>query len=141
MDSKEEIINKINDQEIEYFDDIPKEYQNDEEVIYALIDANDGEPLCSFPEDSIWKKDKKLVMHAIGLYLRIYENELKEEENLHIMYDYAHEDLHNDQDIIDLIGVNPEWLIIDEYLVRNICFLVWITNLISMILMTWNWRV
>ena len=46
-------------------------------------------------------------MHAIGLYLRIYENELKEEENLHIMYDYAHEDLHNDQDIIDLIGVNP----------------------------------
>ena len=108
MDSKEEIINKINDQEIEYFDDIPKEYQNDEEVIYALIDANDGEPPCSFPEDSIWKKDKKLVMHAIGLYLRIYENELKEEENLHIMYDYAHEDLHNDQDIIDLIGVNRD---------------------------------
>ena len=52
MDSKEEIINKINDQEIEYFDDIPKEYQNDEEVIYALIDANDGEPLCSFPEEN-----------------------------------------------------------------------------------------
>ena len=58
MDGKEEIINKINDQEIEYFDDIPNEYQNDEEVIYALIDANDGEPLSSFPEDSIWKKDK-----------------------------------------------------------------------------------
>ena len=68
MDSKEEIINKINDSEIEYFDDIPKEYQNDVEVIYALIDANDGEPLCSFPEESKWKKDKKLVMHAIGLY-------------------------------------------------------------------------
>ncbi len=30
-----------------------------------------------------------------------------EDDSLHIMYDYAHEDLHKDEDIITLIGVEP----------------------------------
>tara|TARA_B100000674_G_scaffold395507_1_gene339972 strand:+ start:531 stop:857 length:327 start_codon:yes stop_codon:yes gene_type:complete len=108
MESKDDIKNKISRHEIEYFDDIPEEFQNNEEIIYALIDENDGEPLCLFPEDSVWKKDKKLVMHAIEIYLNIYRNDLIEDDSLHIMYDYAHEDLHKDEDIITLIGVDPE---------------------------------
>ena len=47
-------------------------------------------------------------MNAIEIYLNIYRNDLLEDDSLHIMYDYAHEDLHKDEDIITLIGVEPE---------------------------------
>ena len=52
MDTKHDILNKISEHEIEYFDDIPEEFRNNKEIIYALIDENDSEPLCSFPEKS-----------------------------------------------------------------------------------------
>ena len=55
MESKEDILNKINEHEIEYFDDVSEEFQNNEEIIYDLIDENDGEPLSSFPEKSVLK--------------------------------------------------------------------------------------
>ena len=53
MESKEDILNKINEHEIEYFDDVSEEFQNNEEIIYDLIDENDGEPLSSFPENEL----------------------------------------------------------------------------------------
>ena len=49
----EKIFSKIRNYETGFYDELPKEFQTGENIIYALIETHYNEPLYSSPEDSV----------------------------------------------------------------------------------------
>jgi len=99
----EELKKEILDGEVISYDDLPEQLQNDKEVIIELVLNSYGEILLEMPDDCQWRKDKEVVMVGIERYLM----DLATHEDMDpiVGYDLADSSLHQDEDIINLIGV------------------------------------
>ena len=104
MEDIEKIKAEILDGEIFNYDELPAGLQNDREIILQLVLNSYGETLLEMSDDCIWRKDKEVVMAGIERYLMGLG--AHEDANPFTAYDLADVSLHQDEDLVKLIGVS-----------------------------------
>ena len=104
MENIEKLKAEILDGEIFSYDELPAILQSDREIILQLVLNSYGQTLLEMSNDCIWRKDKEVVMAGIERYLM--ELGAYEDANPVTAYDLADVSLHQDEDLVNLIGVS-----------------------------------